>query len=357
MSAGHIMASLQSVAIAKARSHASRLLFVGTNRGPGGTESHLITLALAMADAGYPVAAVVRRDDVIARALAADGRIVMHYAALEPKATWQGMRALTDACRAWRPTWMIGEFVHEFWPVSIVARTERIPLALFLHIQKLSRLSAPMYPWLASRFILPSRYLQNWVVRRRAMPRWRTSVLYNPIDVHHFRPASTPRREAARRALGFTPDDVVIGYAGRFDSQKGVDVLAVALEQLMARAPNARALWVGHGELASRLHEQIGASTTSHRHVFRPWSHEVRADLAAMDVLVLPSVRKETFGRIATEAQACAIPVVGTRVGGIPETIRENETGVLVPPRDPSALADALCRLVADAPLRRYMGE
>ena len=177
------------------------LLFVGTNRGPGGTESHLVSLAIAMANAGYEVAAVVRPDDVIARALALDGRIELYEAAFERSYDRRATLDVARACRAVHPDWMIGSFAREFWPLALVARTRRIPLALFLHVQRISRLSAPLFPWLASRFILPSEYLREWVVARRGMPRWRTRVLYNPIDVARFRP-NPAMREATRRRFG-----------------------------------------------------------------------------------------------------------------------------------------------------------
>jgi glycosyltransferase involved in cell wall biosynthesis len=314
-----------------------------------------VALAVGLADAGYEVHAAVRQDDVIARALAADGRITLHHAAFGEGESSQATRDLADACRRVRPAWILGSFVREFWPLSVVARRQRIPLALFLHIQKISRWSAPIYPWLASRFILPSHYLRRWVVRRRAMPPWRTSVLYNPIDVTRFRPDAA-RREEARRALGFTPDDVVVGYAGRFDPQKGVQVLAPAVEGVLAQAPNARALWVGDGNLASRIDAAIAASPYSNRHVRRPWSTDIASYFAAMDVLAFPSVKRETFGRVAAEAQASGVPVVATRVGGIPETLRENESGLLVPPEDAPAMTAALLRLVTDRSLRARMG-
>ena len=183
-------------------SRVRRLLFVGTNRGPGGTESHLVSLAIAMANAGYEVAAVVRPDDVIARALALDGRIELYEAAFERSYDRRATLDVARACRAVHPDWMIGSFAREFWPLALVARTRRIPLALFLHVQRISRLSAPLFPWLASRFILPSEYLREWVVARRGMPRWRTRVLYNPIDVARFqlRDGGVPAIRASDRA-------------------------------------------------------------------------------------------------------------------------------------------------------------
>jgi glycosyltransferase involved in cell wall biosynthesis len=335
-------------------SRVRRLLFVGTNSGPGGTESHLVSLAIAMADAGYDVAAAARPNDYIADALSADGRVRVFPAILEQGANRRAAADLTRICREARPDWLIGSFAREFWPLSIVGRRQRIPLALFLHIQKISRLSAPLYPWLASRFILPSNYLREWVVAKRLMPRWRTRVLYNPIDVERFRPDPLVR-DAMRRRLGFAPDDVVIGFAGRFERQKGIQVLASVLEQVMEQSAVVRALWVGQGELESALDARIAASRHAARHVREPWS-DLPAYLAAMDILAFPSIRRESFGRVAAEAQACGVPVVASRDGGTPETIIEGESGFLAPPGDVPAWSEALSRLVNDAPLRARMG-
>jgi glycosyltransferase involved in cell wall biosynthesis len=249
---------------------------------------------------------------------------------------------------------MIGSFAREFWPLSIVARTHRIPLALFLHIQKLPRLSGPLFPWLASRFILPSEYLRDWVVARRGMPRSRTRVLYNPIDVDRFRPDAA-LRESSRRRLGFAPNDVVVGFAGRFERQKGVFLLASALERVMTAAPAVRALWVGDGEVAPEIDAMLAMSPHATRHLRQSWSDDIVTCFAAMDILAFPSIRRESFGRVAAEGQASGLPVVASRVGGIPETIRENESGLLVAPGDVSAWADAILRLAGDATLRARM--
>jgi glycosyltransferase involved in cell wall biosynthesis len=335
-------------------SRARRLLFVGTNRGPGGTESHLVSLATAMANAGYDVAALMAPDDVIARALRAHGHIEL----IEPSLSPSGRVLVADvrrACRVARPDWIIGSYAKEFWPLSLVARTHGIPLALFLHIQKISRLTAPLFPWLASRFILPSDYLRDWVVRRRAMPRSRTRVLYNPIDVERFRP-DPEQRAATRRRLGFGVDDVVVGFAGRFERQKGVLTLADALEELMARSSAVHALWVGHGEMTPAIEARIAGSPHAARHVRLPWSDDLVSCFAAMDVLAFPSLRRESFGRVSAEAQACGLPVVASGVGGIPETLIDGVSGILVPPGDAGALQSALATLVADTALRRRMG-
>jgi len=336
-------------------SRVRRLLFVGTNRGPGGTESHFVSLAIAMANAGYEVSAAVYPDDVIARALASDGRIALFPTSIVESPKRKALADLTRACRATHPDWIIGSFAREYWTLALLARTQRIPLALFLHIQKISRLTAPLFPWLASRFILPSEYLRNWVVKNRGMPLRRTRVLYNPIDVERFRSDAT-RRDAARRRFGFTADDVVVGFAGRFERQKGVMVLASALDEVMSRSPSVRALWVGHGELAAEMEARLASSPHAARHVREPWTDDLASCFAAMDILAFPSIRRESFGRVAAEAQACGVPVVASNDGGIPETIRGGESGLLVPPGDVPAWTNAILQLVNDASLRVRMG-
>src|SRR3989440_3038235 len=110
---------------------------------------------------------------------------------------------------------MIGSFARKFWPLALVARTRRIPLALFLHVQRISRLSAPLFPWLASRFILPSEYLREWVVARPRLARGGKPVLSNPIDVAPLCPAPALRGAAPPR-FRFGPNDVVIRFAAGF---------------------------------------------------------------------------------------------------------------------------------------------
>jgi glycosyltransferase involved in cell wall biosynthesis len=156
--------------------------------------------------------------------------------------------------------------------------------------------------------------------------------------------------------LGFAPNDVVVGFAGRFERQKGVYVLASALEKVMTEAPSVRGLWVGSGEAAPEIDAILAASPHAGRHVRQPWSDDIVSCFAAMDILAFPSIRRESFGRVAAEGQACGLPVVASRVGGIPETMLENESGLLVPPSDIPAWSRAILRLATDASLRARMG-
>jgi glycosyltransferase involved in cell wall biosynthesis len=87
-----------------------------------------------------------------------------------------------------------------------------------------------------------------------------------------------------------------------------------------------RALWVGQEEAHPRLRAVL-APGLQERHLLRGWTADVRPLYAAMDVLAMPSEWLEPFGRVSIEAQACGVPVLGSRIGGIPETLREGEAG------------------------------
>ena len=188
--------------------------------------------------------------------------------------------------------------------------------------------------------------------------RARLSLVPCGVDGETFRPMS--RREA-RMGLGL-PDVPTVVYVGRLVPRKGVD----ALIQGFARLPDglgARLVVVG-GEPgpgpspeAARLLGLAGSLGVSERVTFvgsRPQG-ELGRYYAAADVAVsVPHY--EPFGMTPLEAMACATPVVGSRVGGIKWSVADGETGLLVPPRDPEALAQGLTRLLTNGPLREDMG-
>ena len=167
------------------------------------------------------------------------------------------------------------------------------------------------------------------------------------VDLARFRSA----RNGARA------DDVVIGSVGRLSREKGLDDLLRAAAQLVERGAAIRVVLAGDGPERARLVRLASRLGIEKRVGFRgEVPHEqVPAVLSELDVFVMPS-RAEGFGVAALEAAAMELPVVASRVHGIPDVVLDGETGLLVPPGDVSALADAISRLVSDAPLRSTMG-
>lgn len=152
-------------------------------------------------------------------------------------------------------------------------------------------------------------------------------------------------------------DHMLIGTLRHLEANYGIDVLVAALPLLLERAPHLKVAIGGAGGLAQQLQRQAYDLGVADRIEWRgrlPHDH-VPAFLRALGIFVMPS-RAEAFGVAALEAQACGAPVIATRVGGLPEVVRDGETGILIPPDDPRALADGVMLLLSDAQRRATMG-
>jgi glycosyltransferase involved in cell wall biosynthesis len=164
-----------------------------------------------------------------------------------------------------------------------------------------------------------------------------------------------PSRAAARARLGLPSGAYVVAAVGRFVPIKGFDLLVAALADVVAHVPGARVLLIGDGEERAALEAQARARGVADRLHITGSVTDVIGLLAAADVLAAPS-RNEGMGRVLVEAMALGLPVVGARVGGIPDVIEDGESGLLVPPDDPAALAGALTDLGCDTGRRAKLG-
>jgi glycosyltransferase involved in cell wall biosynthesis len=184
-------------------------------------------------------------------------------------------------------------------------------------------------------------------------------TVYDGIDCEHF---AAGGGGAVRRELGIAADAPVIGIVGHIQSWKGQDLVVQATAMLRARHPALRCLIVGGvhrqgAEYAERMRARIAAEGLGEHVILTGARRDVAACLEAMDVAVHASTNPEPFGRVLIEAMALGRPLVAPREGGPLEIVVDGETGLLVPPRDPAALAAAIDRLVGDPALRRRMGD
>jgi glycosyltransferase involved in cell wall biosynthesis len=179
-------------------------------------------------------------------------------------------------------------------------------------------------------------------------------VLPNGIDVERFVVAD-PRcsRAALARGLGLTPADRLVLLPGLMRPGKGHDELLDALPALLHSVPRARVLFAGSGCQEERLRTR--AAPFSDRVCFLGHREDMPELMAASDVVVLPS-RAEALPTVLMEAAAAGRPVVATSVGGVPEVVEADGSGVLVPPGQPAALATALADVLTDEPRARRLG-
>jgi len=190
--------------------------------------------------------------------------------------------------------------------------------------------------------------------------RGKMAVNYVGIEVDAYAGgAGEAERAATRRRLGLPEDAVLVTSAGSISPRKGFDTLVEAIARLAGQgAPVHLAIagepaGTGSAELMEMLRRRVDAE---HLPVtFVGWMDDLRGLLRATDVFALAS-REEGLGRVILEAMATGVPAVVTRAGGSEETVVEGESGFIVDPDDPAALAERVGRLVADAPLRAAMG-
>lgn len=142
----------------------------------------------------------------------------------------------------------------------------------------------------------------------------------------------------------------VLGCVGRFFKNKGHSYLFQAANKLKREIPNLRILLLGDGDRAM-IEAMVTELGLQEQVVFAGHRKDVAACMKAMDILVHPSL-SESFGQVLVEAMCVATPVIATTVGGVPEIIRHQETGLLAPPKDAEALTAAIRELHAD-PQRR----
>ncbi len=216
----------------------------------------------------------------------------------------------------------------------------------------LRRLVSPV----VDRYITVSRDLEAWLAGAVGIPAGKIEQIYNGVDCDRFHPAHPPTgaRASFPEADFAPPGSVVIGTVGRMETVKDQTGLARAFIKLheMAgdRAGTLRLVMIGDGGLrepARALLAEAGLEAAA----WLPGDRDDIPDLLrAMDVFVLPSLN-EGISNTILEAMASGLPVVATDVGGNPELVIDGETGVLVPPGDPDAMAGALRRYIDDPDL------
>lgn len=184
------------------------------------------------------------------------------------------------------------------------------------------------------------------------------SVLYDGLELS---PAPTPDdRLRARKTLGLPLDKVIVLYAGQIIERKGVADLLHAWAQLPDRARSSAALYLigddSQGKGAYRIQMEALAGQLGVEARFMGFQKDVAPWLVAANIAPVPS-HVEPLGNATLEAMAQSLPVIGGNVGGIPEMVVDGTTGILVPPHEPIALANALARLIDLPDVRQAMGE
>jgi len=368
--------------------HASPLACIG-GVDSGGQNIYVDQVARNLVRQGHRVDVYTRRDrsDLPAVVEVTPGLRVIHVSAgpeafVAKEALLAHMPAFAKSCEHWLRTGPRYDVIHanffmSGWVGLRLKQVFGLPLVTTFHALGLVRRehqgSADGFP--AARVGIEKVLVersdrviaecpQDWsdLVRLYGADPARLAMVPCGFDASEFTPGS---RQAARRRLGIPADEFMVLQVGRMVPRKGVETVVRAMACPPCEGMRLRIVG-GEGEVADRqLTPEIGrlmdvaaSCGVADRVVFegRKPRSELRHWYAAADVFVT-TPWYEPFGITPLEAMACARPVVGSAVGGVQFSVEDGVTGLLVPPKDPSALADALAALRADPTGARVMGE
>jgi len=192
------------------------------------------------------------------------------------------------------------------------------------------------------------------VLIEAGVPPEKIAVIPSGIDFSVFEEVKDS--DFLRREFGFAADDFLVGIVAALEDHKGHIYLFQATKIVRQHSPKIKLIVVGTGSLRLELEsksQQLGIEDIV---FFLGFREDVPRILASLDLFVLSS-HLEGLGSSLLDAMACGLPVVATRTGGIPEIVHHRETGLLVPPKDPEALARAIIELYHDRNLARYLAE
>lgn len=204
------------------------------------------------------------------------------------------------------------------------------------------------------KMVAVSPHAQSYLRAKLRIPEDKVVLVNN--GVIETDASSSPEIQATRDQLGLSEADFVIGTVGRLHPGKCIDNAVKALPEILRSVPNARLMVVGDGPELERLR---GLSIDLHveeRVVFAGYQAQTRPFYEVMNVFLHPTAF-EAFGLVLVEAMFAGLPVVATRVGGIPTVVADGETGILVSPGDPEAIAQQIIFLASDREQRERMGE
>lgn len=204
------------------------------------------------------------------------------------------------------------------------------------------------YTGLADGIIASGEVLKKGLVERLGLAEKKVDVVYAAVDTERFRPVE--RFNDIRAELGIPSGSPLIAILGRLGEVKGHRYFIDAASLVLKERPSARFLIIAKemGKDADRLIKQIRDAELKGKVLFTGFREDLLDVMASCDIGVVTSIGSETNCRVVLEWMAMGKPVVGTKVGVIPEVIRDGETGYLVPPGDSSAVAEAVGRLLSE---------
>ena len=338
-----------------------KLAFVTGSLVHGGAERHTITLANRLAERGHQCHfAYVKNDpSQLARIRGVASVECLHARSY---LDWKAVQSLKESLRRTQPDVVVAANQYALMYARLAMRGLRTPLLVTYHTTLLRNAREwvqmlwyrPFF-WSADRLVFVcDAQRRHW--RARGVVGRRSQVIYNGVDLEHWRPVAEEERATRRFRLGLPSDAFVVGMSAVLRPEKNHVQLVEAIARLRQRGIAAHALLVGDGETRGAIEARARALGIERAVTITGLQKDVRPLVGACDAVALCSTAVETFSLAALEAMALARPVVHSEIGGAKEMIQPGHDGYLFPVNDTGTLVERLAAL-AEPALRDVLGE
>jgi len=322
--------------------------------GFGGQEHRILLECRELARRGHRMTIACRPgSQLLARARDAD--VPVEPVEMRSSADLRAVAKLVGLFRRTRADLVNTHSGKDSWVGSMAAKLARVPVLV-----RTRHISVPVnrgihnliYRW-PDGYVTTGEMIRDHLVAVGIDPD-RVVSIPTGVDTDRFAPAVSGA--AVRAEFGVSPTAPLVSVVGVLRSWKRHDVFLEAVRLLGERGVPVRALVVGEGPQAARIAGAIDAKDLGSAVRMTGFREDIPEILAASDVVVLPSDRFEGVPQVVLQAMAMERPVVASPIGGVPEVVLPEKTGLLCPPGDEAAFADAIARLLSDPALGKRLG-
>lgn len=330
-----------------------RILHTESSKGWGGQENRILQESLGLGRLGAKVLVLCQPDSRLAaraRESGLDVRTVKMRRGLDLIAVWQIMRVIGNEriavvnTHSGRDSILAGVAGRLSRAGPLIVRTRHLALPIT---------SKFTYSVLPHKVVTVSEYVRRHLAGL-GIAEERLAAVPTGVDLSRFDPdaaAGTLRQE-----LGLDANAPLVGTAAILRLKKGHHVLLEAIPKVLEAVPRAIFVFAGDGPQHENILKSIRQKGLQAQVLLLGLRRDIPNVLKSIDLFVLPTL-EEALGTAFVEAMAMKKPVIGSRVGGVPEVIDEGRNGLLVDPGDPAGLAAAIIRLLQNPELARAMGE
>lgn len=327
-----------------------RILHTEAATGFGGQEQYIHRMMMAMRDRGHHLEAVCQPHARLTERLRQEGFTVHTMLMDGPLNYARSVARIRGILRRGRFDVVNTHSRRDTMIAGVAARLAGTPLIVRTRHLANRPGSLLSYTIIPHRVTTASDFVRRGLIER-GVPEGHVATVYPAVELPPLTGQSTLRKE-----LKLAPNDIVVGCVAVMRALKGHRDLIDAMAPLIAERPNLHLVLVGGGSpLFEEIQDYVASRGLSRRVHMLGMRNDVPNLLEGFDIFAL-ATRKEASGTVFVEAGAAGVPVVGTRVDGVPEMMNDGVSGILVPLDDVPALTHAIRRLVEDPDLRARMG-